>query len=469
MAVRKQSLPEPEELFLDYVKRMARHRDGREVLLAHMSELEPVNKTRHHVELVTTRLGQIARKYDGRVFRFLNGDIACVLREASPGAIDDVLFDIRYGFSTDLLVQAEDAGEAVFIERLDVRWNYEAVETLAKDRLASFQSALSTSMTAAEDELAVEARIHPERGAQDPAPSEEGGKTPPGKSAFRKIASLLEMDRGKRGPGPKRDPEPKQQVIAGPLDQWLAENKVRAAGIEIPLSEVVRTLPIYEIGRAGQPAASATVQVSQGDLIEAHTRASGMKMSERLESFLHEEVETGLVPLLGSLVLPGNSPGASARSGFRRSVCLSPQIILGPTFLLAARAWQEAEDSGTIFWFVPDDLEQDLRTMSYIADFLHDMGHLVGLRGLVPGDLVGCSAQMPQIDGWALKWPEQDVSRAPQGEVDSLARAIGEWGAEHCLLQGINSEVKAGAAKSFGYRYAECIDVASVKFFSRPS
>ena len=88
MAVRKQRLPEPEELFLDYVKRLKHHRDGREVVLVHMSKLEMMNRTRHHVELVTSRLGQMARKFDGRVFRFLNGDIACVMHDASAGHID---------------------------------------------------------------------------------------------------------------------------------------------------------------------------------------------------------------------------------------------------------------------------------------------------------------------------------------------------------------------------------------------
>lgn len=138
MAVKTQRLPEPEELFVDYVKRMARHRDGRACIIVHMSKLDPIHRTRQHIELVTTRLGQVARDFDGRVFPFGNNDIALVVRDVPPGELEGVLFDVRYSFSEDPLVAAEDAGEAVFIEHFDVQWSYDEVEKLAKDRVAKF-------------------------------------------------------------------------------------------------------------------------------------------------------------------------------------------------------------------------------------------------------------------------------------------------------------------------------------------
>lgn len=460
MAVRKQRLPEPEELFLDYVKRMARHRDGREVLLVHMSALEFGNRTRHRIELVTARLGQAARKFDGRVFRFANGDIACILRQASPGLVDNLLFEIRYGFSEDALVQAEDAGEGVFIERFDVRWDYESVEKLAKDRLASLKDVTSASVTATEPaaEPVVAARNHRDPSPQHGNTADGVGERADEKGAQKKTASLVEMDRSKHKAKPASGPE--AQVATGPLDQWIAENSVCAGETAMPLNEVLRTLPICEIGRPGQPAVGATLQVNRRDLIDAYARASGMKMAERLEDYLLEETEMSLVQLLGSLVSPNPN--------LRQSVCLSPRVILSPDFLLAARAWRKAGKNGTLFWFDPDDIDQETPPMPYIADFLHDMGHLVGIRGLVPGDLGKCSARLPQVDGWALKWPELDLNRTPRGEIDSLTRALGDWGAEHCFVQGINSESKAVAAKDFGFRYTECVDVAAVKLFSRP-
>ncbi len=450
MPVRKQHLPEPEELFLDYVKRMARHRDGREVLLVHMSKLDFGNRNRHHVELVTARLGQVARKFDGRVFKLANDDIACVVREASPGVIDNVLFEVRYGFSTDALVQAEDAGDAVFIERFDVRWDYETVEKLAKERLASLKTILSNPVSAPEDKSGGDAKNSPMR----------ADAAAPGKSPVKKKASLVAMDPRKRKPETRPVPDSAARMVSGPLDQWLAENTVTAGGTALPLNEVIRPISICDIAHPGQPPVGATLQVNQRDLTDTYARASGMRMAERLEGYLLEEAETSLVQLLGSLVSPNPN--------LRQSVCLSPQIILSPAFLLASRAWRKAGKNGTLFWFDPDDIDQETLPMPYIADFLHDMGHLVGIRGLVPGDLGSCSARLPQVDGWALKWPELDLRRTPQGEIDSLKRALGKWGAEHCFVQGINSQDKAVAAKAFGFRYAECTDVASVKLFSRP-
>lgn len=454
MAVRKQHLPEPEELFLDYVKRMARHRDGREVLLVHMSKLDFGNRTRHHIELVTARLGQVARKFDGRVFTFVNGDIACVVREASPGLIDNVLFEIRYGYSTDALVQAEDTGDAVFIERFDVRWDYESVEKLARERLAALKTSLSGPVSAPEQESGVDVKNSPTR--TDAAA--------PGEPPLKKMASLLAMDHKVRKSETRPVLDSEARVAAGPLDQWLAENTVTVGGAALALNEVIRPISICDIGHPGQPPVGATLQICQRDLIDAYARTCGMRVSERLEEFLLAEAETSLVPLLGALVLPTGSPNTN----LRQSVCLSPQVILSPAFLLASRAWQQAGKDGALFWFDPDDLDRDTPPMPYIADFLHDMGHLVGMRGLVPGDLRPCAARLPQIDGWALKWPELDLNRTPQGETDSLSRALGEWGAEHCFLQGVNNENKAVAAKAFGFRYAECTDVASVKLFSKP-
>ncbi len=458
MALRKQSLPEPEELFLDYVKRMARHRNGREVLLVRMSQLEPINRTRHNVELVTTRLGQVARKFDGQVFRFVNGDVACVMRDASPGHLDSVLFDIRYGFSGDLLVQAEDDGEAVFIERFDVRRDYESVEQLARERLASFNTALDASKAAAEEDLAAEAArtpwISPVAGT--------GGS--PQKMPPKEMASLLDMD---RGAGRSRHAPPagsEAPVVAGPLDRWLADNLVNVGGARLPLVEVVRSFPICEIGHPGQPAAGATLQVSPAWLVDAYARAAGMKMSDRLEGFLLEEAETSLVALLGSLVSPRSGPG----KGFGRSLCLSPRVILSATFLLAAREWQNTEQEGAMFWFDQEDFDHDAQPMAYVADFLHDMGHCVGLRGLIPGELGTWTRRFPQVDGWVLKWPDMDLGRAPTGEVNGLSRALEQWGPDHILLQGINSEARATAARAFGFRFAECTDAAAVKLFTRP-
>lgn len=261
MAVRKQRLPEPEELFLDYVKRLRHHRDGREVVLVHMSKLEMMNRTRHHVELVTSRLGQMARKFDGRVFRFINGDIACVMRDASAGHIDNVLFEVRYGFSDDELVQAEDAGHGVFIERFDVRWDYDVVEKLAKDHYAVFQEAMAASIQTARDEQAFHAKteVSVSGASAQPAP---------------KAASLLGMDKGVKASGtrPERpaphatlkhiaSPSGASPLVAGPLPIWLSENHITSGGALLALCDIVSPIPVHELRHIGQPPVGATIQI----------------------------------------------------------------------------------------------------------------------------------------------------------------------------------------------------------------
>jgi hypothetical protein len=457
MAARKQRLPEPEELFLDYVKRMTRHREGREVVLVHMSKLEMMNRTRHHGELVTSLLAQTAHKFDGRVFRFMNGDIACITRNASAGHIDNLLFEIRYGFSDDALVQAEDAGQGTFIETFDVRWDFEAVEVLARDRFAALKQAEDASTQAAKQE---------EAGAKE---------TPSGAS---KPASLLNMDKGLHGVASasgkagQRDTKEVVREVArppktAPLREWLSQNALVAGGAVLELVEVVTPVPVYELGAVGHPDIGATIRISQSALAQAYTQSVGMKMNERLQDFLMEEAEGALVSLLGSLVPPPSTPGGVGVRPFERSVCLAPGVVLSPAFLLAVKVWSEAGEKGSIFWFSPEVFDPGTHAMGYIVDFLHDMGQFVGVRGVIPGETGSLAARLPRMDGWSLKWPDMDLRRVPQGELDGLGRVLERWGPDYTFLQGINSEDKVRASLDFGFRFAECTDAASRKLFGR--
>lgn len=450
MAARKQRLPEPEELFLDYVKRMTRHREGREVVLVHMSKLEMMNRTRHHGELVTSLLAQTAHKFDGRVFRFMNGDIACITRNASAGHIDNLAFEIRYGFSDDALVQAEDAGQGTFIETFDVRWDFEAVEVLARDRFAELTEAAK----------------------QEEADAEEA---PSGAS---KPTSLLNMDKGLHavasgsGNAGQRDTgkvvrEAARPPKTAPLREWLSQNALVAGGAVLELVEVVTPVAVYELRAMGHPDIGATIRISRSALAQAYTQSVGMKMNERLQGFLMEEAEGALVSLLGSLVPPPSTPGGVGIRPFERSVCLAPSVVLSPAFLLAVKAWGETGEKGSIFWFSPEVFDPGAHPMGYIVDFLHDMGQFVGVRGVIPGETGSLAARLPRIDGWSLKWPDMDLRRVPQGELDGLGRVLERWGPDYTFLQGINSEDKVRASLDFGFRFAECDDDASRKLFAR--
>lgn len=58
------------------------------------------------------------------------------MRDMPASRRDNILFDIRYNFSEDALVIAEDAGDGCFIQLFDMRWDYDDVEAEAKDRVA---------------------------------------------------------------------------------------------------------------------------------------------------------------------------------------------------------------------------------------------------------------------------------------------------------------------------------------------
>lgn len=464
-SARKQRLPEPEELFYDYVKRMARHREGRECIIVHMSRLEVTHRARHHIELVVTRLGQFARMYEGQLFAFVNGDVAVVVHDAPTSETDNVLFDIRFNFSEDPLVQAEDAGvqeedkdKAVFIEQFDVHWDYDEVAKAAKDRREKFLTALEhqdAPKTSDKDGNVEEAAPVPVKTHLKAVPPE-------------KTASLLDMDRQKDRSRDQRrsDHEGRRSQssgVAGPIDRWLADNRVCVGGTYLPLGTFLRKVPVYELGRGNKVPAAISLLVDEVALFEAYTRAVGMKMNGKLERYLVEEVETGVLPLLRSLT----SPVRSSSLHFGMSLQFSAETILSPAFLLAARQWQELEEDAVLFWFTPDDLKQNFSHVAYVSEFLRDLHYFVGVRGVEPCDMREVEDLLPGVEFWGLRWPEEDLAQAAQSDVRGLEYAISEFGAGRVFLQQIDRIEKSKAARAFGFQFAESQSLASEKLFTR--
>jgi hypothetical protein len=455
MAVKKQRLPEPEELFLDYVKRMARHRDGREVMVVHMSKLDITNRDRHHIELVTMRLGEVARAFDGRVFPFVNGDVGCVVRNIPASQRDNILFDIRYNFSEDALVIAEDAGEACFIQLFDMRWDYDDVEAEAKSRVAKLRKILNAGSNTADDD---------EETASPSGVLVTGSK---GSASVlkvvqpKKIASLLDMDR-RSGTNEIARQNANSSGIAGPLDAWLKENVVRVGGAQLPLETFVSPVPLYELGRRNDTPTRLTLWIDQQRLSQAYSALVGMKMNDKLGAFLVQEVEMGLIPLISSL-----TPAASSQVlDFGLSAELSPEVILSPTFLLEARKWQDQKVERCLFWFNERDVIQDREQLVYVTDFLRDLGHLIGLRGIVPSEIGSFELELEDVDHWCLKWPETDLSNTPRAELEGLARAVEAFGPSRVFLQHIATKDQAKSARAYGFRFAESMTRASDKLFT---
>lgn len=99
-----------EEILLEYVARLERHRAGRIACEIHLSQLRPYHQRPHHLRIARKTLDPLVRKFDAGIFELHNNDIVVIAKDATVAEIDDCVLQIRYLFSEDpLFTGAQDA------------------------------------------------------------------------------------------------------------------------------------------------------------------------------------------------------------------------------------------------------------------------------------------------------------------------------------------------------------------------
>jgi len=120
-------LPRPEELLIDYARRLQRHRAGRRALWFHLSRLGRQNRHESDIQLAANLLIPLAHRYQGEVFALANGDIVVCLKNPSPKEVDTAVFDLRFSFAQDPLMQrADKEGTHLFLTTYDMADRYDA-------------------------------------------------------------------------------------------------------------------------------------------------------------------------------------------------------------------------------------------------------------------------------------------------------------------------------------------------------
>ena len=120
-----------EAALLDYVERLSKHRSGRRAIRVCLSNLRPYNRREHHLRIAGDTLEPLVQKFEGALFRLFNSDIVLLCKGAAVADIDDAVLRLRYLFSEDPLLKADEDGRAPFCDWFDLEENYEAVLALA--------------------------------------------------------------------------------------------------------------------------------------------------------------------------------------------------------------------------------------------------------------------------------------------------------------------------------------------------
>ena len=103
--------PNPENLLLDYARRLERHRKRRRAVHLHLSRLRPQHRRQHHLRIAVNTIEDFVTYYEGQIFLLGSGDLIFVCRDANIEVIDDAIMRIKYLFSEDPLAAGDHEGE----------------------------------------------------------------------------------------------------------------------------------------------------------------------------------------------------------------------------------------------------------------------------------------------------------------------------------------------------------------------
>lgn len=92
-----------EEILLESVARLDRHRGGRIACEIHLSLLRPYHRRPHHLRIARKALEPLARKFDAGIYDLHNGNLVAIVKGATMAEIDGCVQHVRALFADDPL------------------------------------------------------------------------------------------------------------------------------------------------------------------------------------------------------------------------------------------------------------------------------------------------------------------------------------------------------------------------------
>ena len=118
-----------EEILLEVVARLDRHRAGRIACEIHLSLLRPYHRRPHHLRIARKTLDSLVRKFDAGIYDLHNGNLVVIAKGASGPEINDCVLQVRALFAEDpLFTGAQGVVENLsFCTWYDLATDYEAL------------------------------------------------------------------------------------------------------------------------------------------------------------------------------------------------------------------------------------------------------------------------------------------------------------------------------------------------------
>jgi hypothetical protein len=121
-----------ENLLLDYVYRLEKHKGGRKAVQVHLSRLKPFNRRDHHVRVAANSFEAMVKAVKGQLFILKSCDLIFIFkREATPD-VETAVQRVRFLFSDDPLLAEEALTGDRFATWFDAENQFDEILNLAQ-------------------------------------------------------------------------------------------------------------------------------------------------------------------------------------------------------------------------------------------------------------------------------------------------------------------------------------------------
>ncbi|HEC14156.1 MAG TPA: hypothetical protein ENI72_00215, partial [Rhodospirillales bacterium] len=94
-------LPSQENLLLDYIHRLEKHKTGRKVVLIHLSKLKPYNRRKQHLRAASYSFEGLIKSLQGQLFQVKNADLFFIYKSEAQAEVETTVRKVRFLFSDD--------------------------------------------------------------------------------------------------------------------------------------------------------------------------------------------------------------------------------------------------------------------------------------------------------------------------------------------------------------------------------
>ena len=405
---RAERLVGQEQLLFDYIRKLERHRRGRQVAIIHLSLLQPQNRREHHVRIALNSFEALVKQLKGQSFMLSNSDIVFIFKDQALDETEAAIIKLKFLFSDDpILVDEGVAGKASFVDWFDMERDYEALLMLA----------------------------------QRAAHEEESRRTQEFAKGFIAQTAV------------------KQASVGQPLTpQMLA--RVEEALLRADLSNMLRRQAICAIvGRAAPQPIFSELFISIAELRETLLPDVNLASSPWLFQQLTETLDRRVLAMLikhDDRTVAGDV-----------SINLNVQTLIAPEFLTFDDNLQ-AGMRGTIVLEVQKvDVFADLGSFLFARDFAHERGYRICIDGVNLESLPFVDRQRLGVDLVKITWtPQMKTGLLPNGT--RLEQYVNRCGPGRSILCRCDDQEAIDFGQSIGItmfqgRHVEGLIVADSK------